>query len=267
MIIYKTTNLINNKIYIGQKSRSCNKDVKTIQDLLKTSYYGSNKELKEDIKKYGKKNFKRELIEDKIETIEKLNERENYWIEFYNSRNPKIGYNKSLYAWPFFSGCKHTIISKNKQSLSTRKTYIENPNIKNKISKSLKKYHKNNPNISKNHSEYLKNLHIKHPEIRIKMGISQKKRYEKIENTPMYGKHHSKKTKEKMSIIHSKKVYQYDKKGNLLKVYKSVVEAAKINNLHRQTISACCRNELKTSGNYIWQYNLNEISKKSNSSL
>ncbi len=52
-LIYKTTNLINGKIYIG-----CHKT-----DDLQDSYLGSGKILNYAIKKYGKENFSREIIE------------------------------------------------------------------------------------------------------------------------------------------------------------------------------------------------------------
>ena len=51
MIIYKTTNLINNKIYIGQDSRN------------NPYYYGSGTIITLAIKKYGKNNFKKEILE------------------------------------------------------------------------------------------------------------------------------------------------------------------------------------------------------------
>lgn len=62
--IYKTTNLIDNKIYIG-KSLSMNRP----------SYFGSGLHIKRAIKKYGKENFKREIItystdEDKLNKLE-----------------------------------------------------------------------------------------------------------------------------------------------------------------------------------------------------
>jgi hypothetical protein len=82
MIIYKTTNLINDKIYIGQ----------SVDD--NPSYLGSGTLLLIDIKAQGKENFKKEII-DTASTIEELNEKEKYWIEYYNSVNPKIGYNLS----------------------------------------------------------------------------------------------------------------------------------------------------------------------------
>jgi group I intron endonuclease len=80
MIIYKTTNLINGKIYIGQDT---NND---------PNYMGSGKIIKEAIKKYGKSRFVKEILEE-CKTIDQLNEREIYWISLFNSTDNKIGYN------------------------------------------------------------------------------------------------------------------------------------------------------------------------------
>lgn len=83
MIIYKTTNLINNKIYIGQSTKD---DYK---------YKGSGTYLKNAFKKYGKKNFKKEIIEilPYNATQDDLNEAESKWILFYKSNDHDIGYN------------------------------------------------------------------------------------------------------------------------------------------------------------------------------
>ena len=51
--IYKTTNLINNKIYIGKHKST---------DIKNDPYYGSGKLLQRAIKKYGIENFKREIL-------------------------------------------------------------------------------------------------------------------------------------------------------------------------------------------------------------
>jgi hypothetical protein len=80
MQIYKTTNLINGKIYIGQTIRSSEK------------YLGSGIKLKEAIKKYGKKNFKKEILLT-VSTQQELDEAEIYFIKLFDSNNPKIGYN------------------------------------------------------------------------------------------------------------------------------------------------------------------------------
>jgi len=83
MYIYKTTNNINGLIYIGQ----CIKSVESSQ-----FYFGSGKMIKLAIKEYGIENFKKEIIET-CKNNEELNKAEIYWIEYFNSRNPNIGYN------------------------------------------------------------------------------------------------------------------------------------------------------------------------------
>ena len=81
--IYKTTNNLTGIIYIGQTERLSSESM---------GYLGSGSKLKQAIKKFGRKNFTKEILEDDIDTI-LLNEREIYWIEFYNSIDPNIGYN------------------------------------------------------------------------------------------------------------------------------------------------------------------------------
>lgn len=83
--IYKTTNLVDGKIYIGQKKSP---------KFLGKGYLGSGKVLKQAVSKYGEDNFKVELIEE-IDCVEKMDEREIYWIAQYNATNREIGYNRS----------------------------------------------------------------------------------------------------------------------------------------------------------------------------
>lgn len=83
--IYITTNLINNKIYIGKHVANQYEPEK---------YIGSGKVLLRAIKKYGKDNFKNELLCE-CGSEEELNTQERYYIQCYNSTNPKIGYNIS----------------------------------------------------------------------------------------------------------------------------------------------------------------------------
>lgn len=67
MIIYKTTNLINNKFYIGKDKNN------------NPLYLGSGKILKSAIRKYGIENFKKEILEI-CNSIKEMNEREIFWI-------------------------------------------------------------------------------------------------------------------------------------------------------------------------------------------
>lgn len=80
-IIYKTINLTNGKIYIG----------KSIKD--DPTYLGSGLKIQKAIRKYGRKNFIREIIEECDETI--LDIRECYWIDELNATDSNIGYNIS----------------------------------------------------------------------------------------------------------------------------------------------------------------------------
>lgn len=59
--IYKTTNLVNNKIYIGQKHSD---------KFLGNRYLGSGKRLREAVDKYGKECFTVELLEE-VDSLEK----------------------------------------------------------------------------------------------------------------------------------------------------------------------------------------------------
>lgn len=79
--IYKITNNINGKVYIGQSKNPLNRFTQHINEERDTAIHNA-------IKKYGKNNFSFEVIEGPIENY---NEREIYWIKLYNSY--KEGYN------------------------------------------------------------------------------------------------------------------------------------------------------------------------------
>lgn len=56
------------------------------------------------------------------------------------------------------------------------------------------------------------------------------------------------------------KTYQYDLKGNLIKEWNSVIEAAKFfNRNHGMDIINCCSNKQKTAYGFIWRKNLEKI--------
>lgn len=88
--IYKITNLINSKVYIGQTTQS-------IQERWNKHCAKYNDQhffmpIKQAIFKYGKENFKIEVIESC--SLDNLNEREIYWINYFDSY--KHGYNCTL---------------------------------------------------------------------------------------------------------------------------------------------------------------------------
>ena len=84
--IYKITNKINGMIYIGESVQ--------IERRFTEHKMPSNNStpIDKDIKIFGKDNFSYEIIEEC--PMEKLIEREHYWIEYYNCYEP-YGYNKA----------------------------------------------------------------------------------------------------------------------------------------------------------------------------
>lgn len=162
--IYITTNLINGKQYIGQHKGDGN-----------DNYLGSGDRLTVAIKKYGKENFKREIIEF-ANSLEELNELERYYItlanaveddHFYNIANggcvnPHFGQENGMF------GKHHTKQAKDKMS-ATKKNLMQNPNhyihseeYKTKMSEITKG--EKNGMYGRNHSE----------ESKIKMSVNSK---------------------------------------------------------------------------------------------
>lgn len=88
--IYKITNTINSKSYIGQTIQNV-KERFYQHCATKCSKAVSNMAIHRAIKKYGKSNFTVEVIEE-IDSAN-LNDREKYWIKYYNSYNN--GYNST----------------------------------------------------------------------------------------------------------------------------------------------------------------------------
>jgi hypothetical protein len=80
MIVYKTTNLITGKFYIGKDTKN------------DPNYLGSGTHLRNSIKKYGKENFQKEILEECIDH-DTLCQREIYWIAELNAMNLEVGYN------------------------------------------------------------------------------------------------------------------------------------------------------------------------------
>jgi group I intron endonuclease len=174
MIIYKATNIINNKVYIGQTVKSLNRrrsQHESIANKGNGAYFSSA------IRKYGKENFEWEIL-CKTDSESKLNTLEKFYIacyktltELYNLTDGGEG----------STGWKHTEKSY-ANMMQWHKTH-DNPLLgktlsegtKKKVSKSLKKYYKEHP-------EAIENF--------------------KGENNPRYGKKASKELREKLSEAH-----------------------------------------------------------------
>jgi len=80
--VYKTTNNINGKIYVGKDEGGQAED-----------YMGSGLLIDRAFEKYGRENFTKIILEECEKSV--CGEREKYWIKELKSQDPDIGYNIS----------------------------------------------------------------------------------------------------------------------------------------------------------------------------
>lgn len=84
-VIYKITNKINGKSYVGKTTTSLNQRM--------ASHRCADTVIGKAIRKHGWENFSVEVLEE-CDTKEEFNEREIFWIAALNCKTPK-GYNRS----------------------------------------------------------------------------------------------------------------------------------------------------------------------------
>lgn len=220
--IYLTINKVNHKTYIGQKmlkNKSWDKD----------RYLGSGVLLKKAIKKYGKENFEKFLIQF-CESKDELNKQETFWIAEYRKRGlaqyniANGGYGGS---GPLSEETKRKIseATKGRPAWNKGKTGVYSDEVlekmrknnkgnlgkkfsdehRKKIAESLKG--KNTWSKGSHHTEETKKkmsealsgennpMFGKHLSDSAKIKISE---HTKGENNPMFGKHHTEETKRKI---------------------------------------------------------------------
>lgn len=171
--IYMTTNLITNEKYIG-------KHYGTEDD----SYLGSGKILQRAILKYGKENFKREILYIS-QNVEENNQKEKEFIKAYNAIEDRNFYN--IAEGGDGGDIFHTLPLEQQDQLRERAR--------------LQCTGEGNPMYGKHHSEETKNKLRQ-----IDKSYTQTQEYRnnmsKIksgEGNGMYGKHHTEEAKQKMS--------------------------------------------------------------------
>lgn len=122
--IYITTNLINGRQYVGQKRASY---------FLGNRYLGSGRYLKDAIQKYGKENFKVELLKE-CNNQDELNEFEIYYISYYRKIN-------NIYNMTDGGRYNRVVIGakRSEESKARMKAAQNRPEVKKKRSESLKK--------------------------------------------------------------------------------------------------------------------------------
>ena len=229
MQVYKTTNLVNGKIYIG-------KDVKS-----RPNYLGSGIRLKNAIIKYGKDNFNKEILEDNIADKQHLSQREIYWIEYYKSNDREIGYNLTKGG----EGGDTTTNNPNREEIiKKRKGLVAwNKGLKGFLA-GEKNGNYGNPTGFKGNKTSFKSGEL-HPMYNKKQSDEHKTK--RVESRKMNGT-----LKNNGSEKRKKSILQYDLKGNFIKEWSGVLEAMREYNGVR--VQRVADGKQKHAAGFIWKW-------------
>lgn len=221
--IYKITNKLNGKFYVGRTIKSLNK--RFYDHCYEALERNSKNYFHRAIRKYGKENFVIEEIElcDPIH----IGEKEIFWIS-----ELKPHYNQTLGGDGGMLGFKHS--NKTKKLISEKR---------------MGKYTgEDNPFYGQHHTE----------ETKQKLSEFRKgKRFSK----GFTGKSHKEESKSKTSQtlknnpnIKRTKVFQYDIEGNFLREFQSFADAAQFVKTSPSNIKYTCEGKFNHCKGYRWSY-------------
>lgn len=217
--IYVTTNLINGKMYVGQRKINRH-DWRT--------YLGSGTTLKKAIKKYGRENFDRKIIDIAFNANE-LNQLEYFYTIKFDSTNKDNWYN-IVYG----GGVNGLNIKNNKQRPVVR--YDINGNILGEYKSVLDGANKTGDGRQSIHQ-------CCHGKFRT---VKKSNTVWRFKDDPF----------DKYSIVDSKpkSVKCYNKFQELIAIYKSIRDAERETGVDHTSITRCCNGEACCAGIYIWCY-------------
>ena len=222
-IIYKHTNKINGKVYIGQTKQSPTERWRS------GNGYKNNVYFYHSIQKYGWDNFEHEIIEKGIDSVKLANAREIYYIDKFNSY--KNGYNLT-------SG------GDNRDHLGVPVLQINIDTLDIVNAYQTIRFAEESTGI--NHSQ------ISRCCLRNKKDIQAGGYYWCFQDewhegwTPK---------KRKPPIAYNKKeVYQLDKTGNIVNKFESVLDAEKTTGIKNSSIGQCCKGKRISAGDFYWCY-------------
>ena len=223
--IYKYTNQIDGKFYIGRtkSSLACRAGHNG------KKYYGC-KHFGNAIKKHGWENFKSEILCSGL-TYQEACDKEQELIAFYHANDPEIGYN-------ILEGGE----GPTKESLIKMK--------KEQTGKHLSEEHRRKISESLGKGENNANFGIKRSE-EFKRKDSESKRGEKH---PNWGKHLKESTRKKIGKGNSRAIKQFDLEGNFIKQWDNAYLAAKELNCTMSSINNCLRGLSHSSQGFLWEF-------------
>ncbi len=204
------------------------------------------------------------LIQQGIEPVIKLietvpvggdwAEREKYWIAYYRS----IGANltNATDGGEGVTGLRHTNESRAKISRAElgRKQSPESIEKGRKKRLGRKATSETRKKLQQSHLGKRQSSETKEKIRQARLGrtLSDETR-EKLRQARL-GKRATPEARENMSKARMKPVTQYTLDDKYIREWESAKDASKETGIHKNSISACCRKELKSAGGFIWKY-------------
>ena len=276
--IYKITNSINKKIYIGKTVRTVPVRFKEHLDRADENYQSY---LYNAIRKYGQENFIVETIEEVND--EDINEKEKYWIHFYQSNLKENGYNLTIggdgnqtidwkeiyYLWDEGKSIKKISLILNisttavSRALSKYKNYSEKESLKRGYKEqgiAVNQYSLDGKYI-KTYDSYIDAANG-NPTIAHSIGQCCNG---KLQTANGYQWKNCKNNKDDIAPatnykLKTRKVKQFSLDGIYIQTFNSLIEAARSlteeskARITANQIQQVCKHNRKTAKGYIWEY-------------
>jgi len=219
--VYKISNFQNGKVYIGSSINIKQRYYEHTSDLKRNVHHSIH--LQRAWNKYGEDCFEFEIVELVIDN-DKLLEREQYWMDYYNCYHRDYGYNLHKVAGSPL-GYKHSEETKKLLSI-IGKGVKKSEETKQKMSESRKGM----KTKLKGHKQTLEHL---------------ENRFKNMRGRPL---------KEESKINMRTPIIQLSRDGEFIREWTGASEASRILEIDISGITKCCRGRQKTHKGYKWIY-------------
>lgn len=228
--IYKITNQLNKKFYIG---KSVNIYKRWTEHCRSTDTCPIHKA----IQKYGKENFSLTILEEC--TKQELNDKEIFWIQKYNGYQDSNCYNATRGG----DGASHPVKISHDNLLeiinllkTTDKTLKEIADLYNVSSSTISAINNGRSRILESEQYPIRRQYI------------NKNTFKKEQYHPQYTT-----TGQEIQKYHSIQVGQYNDKWELINIYPSVRQAARVMHCNPESIRKALKSKTHKSYNFLWK--------------